>query len=412
MVMRNMAEGQTIPNVEVGYAIVRGNDPFAVGVEAATKAMESITEHPLSVFLVHIRGEEGLSEVLAGISTIVEDAPVIGVASKQTGTERVDIEVSSVAVASPFLTLNVGIGGGLAENWKSALKDAIESDDIDRFFGKDREDNWRSLVDVGRSVFGMILTTSPDSDTPLDMTSLLTEVRAKSDNRIPFTGGSALNISGARTSRVIFNQEIYSDALLLIIIDTNLRIGTSIAHGFSLSDEKLIVTKIRSRTISEFNDNPAGEELEKFGDTKSLNLGIVDTYGSCRHVLIEEIDLKKGVKISRSIPKGTILTVLHPDGNDLEEAGIEAFNKALIRGSIEEPILCILFSSIFRRGMLSKQAADDVENVRSFRPDMYIVGFDTGEEVGLTDEGANRHNHKTVAVLVLGQKLSYAAEVA
>jgi PAS domain S-box-containing protein len=154
------------------------------------------------------------------------------------------------------------------------------------------------------------------------------------------------------------------------------------------------------------------EELEKLGKFGSLNLGIVDAYGSIRHVIILDVDKKKGVKFSRKLPKGTVLSVLEPEGNDLEEAGLEAFNKALIRGSIEDPILCLVFSSISRRRMLKNQASDDVEMVRPSRPDMYIVGFDTEGEIGLTDEGVNRHNRKTVSVLVLGQKLSYAAEVA
>ncbi|MHA1909670.1 MAG: PAS domain S-box protein, partial [Candidatus Thorarchaeota archaeon] len=407
-----MVDGQTIPNVEVGYAIIKGDDHFTVGVDAATKAMETITEHPLSVLLVHIRGEEGLSEVLAGISTIVDDAPVIGVASSITENESTPVEVSAVAVASPFLTLRVGIGGGLSNNWKSALQQATMADELVQYFGKDRDENWRSLVDVGKSAFGLVLTTIPDTDNPFDMSSLLTELRASSDNRIPFTGGSTLNISGARTSKVIYNQEIHADALILAVLETNLRIGTSLAHGFSPTEDRYTISKIRNRTILELNDNQAVDAIEKLGHSELLDLGVVDEYGSCRHVLIEDFNDKKGIKLSRKLPKGTVLTVLRPEGNDLEEAGIEAFNKALIRGSIEKPILSLIFSSTFRRKMLSNESAEELNEVRTSRPGMYIVGFDTLGEIGLTDEGVNRHNHKSVSVLVLGQKLSYAAEVA
>ncbi|MFW9847902.1 MAG: PAS domain S-box protein [Candidatus Thorarchaeota archaeon] len=409
MVMRKMEGGRSIPNVEVGYAIVRGDDHFSVGVDAATKAMESVAEHALSVLLVHVRGDEGLPEVLAGISSIVDDAPVIGIVSEISPARG--IEVSAVAIASPFLTLSIGIGSELSENWSKALKNAMKSDELTKYFGESREENWHSLVDVGRSAFGMVLTTEPEVGEPVDITSVLSELLSMSDNRIPFTGGSTLNISGDRTSSIIYNQEIHTDGLLVAVIETNLRIGTSMAHGFSSTEKKLTVTKVQGRTILELDGHPAEEELGKYGTIESINIGRVGAYGSIRHLLIEEVT-PEGILISENLSKGTVLTILEPEGNDLEEAGFEAFNKALIRGSIEEPVLCLVFSSVYRRKMLGNQAANDIEMVRPSRPGMYIVGFDTGGEIGLTDEGANRYNHKTVSVLVLGQKLSYAAEVA
>jgi len=400
---------QLIPNVEIGYSVVKGTDPFTVGFDAATKALETIIEHPLSVLLIHIKGNKGFNEALAGIASVTEDIPVLGFSSAQLATNPDTLEISAVSIASPFLTVNVGIGDNISKDWKRALKDAIESEEIIQYFGPHRAQTWKDLVGVGKSAFGMILTTVDQKD---NMTPFLKELRAISENTIPFIGGSALNISGQKTGKVLHNQLVYSDALIVTIIETNLRVGTSMAHGFSNTGKKLTVTKTKGKSITELNGTPAFRVWQSIENPSHTTLGLVDSYGGSRYLVVEESSIEKGLVLTESIPKGTVLSVLQPEGNDLEEAGIEAFNKAVIRGNIEEPILAMVFSSIHRRAMLSNRLGEEITDARSSRPSMHLVGFDTSGEIGLTDEGLNWYNQKTVSVLVLGQHLSYAAEVA
>ncbi|MDF1540982.1 MAG: PAS domain S-box protein, partial [Candidatus Thorarchaeota archaeon] len=400
---------QSIPNIEIGYSLIRGSDPFTVGFDAATKALETILDHPLSVLIIHIKGNNGINEALAGIASVVEEIPVLGFSSTDGSTDPDLIEIRAVSIASPFLNVNVGIGEKISSNWKNTLKNVINTEDMVQYFGPQRTQTWKDLVGVGKSAFGMILTTADQKD---NLTPFLKELRAVSENRIPFVGGSTLNISGQKAGHVIHNQNAYSDAIIVAIVETNLRVGASMAHGFIDTGRKLTVTKTKGKSIIEFDDSPAFDVMLSFPNPTRTSLGLVDTYGGSRHIAFNEISKERGVILSEAVPEGTTLSVMQPEGNDLEEAGIEAFNKAVIRGNVEDPILTLVFSSIHRRTMLLDRAIDEIAEARSSRPLMQVVGFDTSGEIGLTDEGLNWHDQSTVSILVLGQNLSHAAEVA
>ncbi|MFW9908053.1 MAG: PAS domain S-box protein [Candidatus Thorarchaeota archaeon] len=407
-----MSASQGIPNIEVGYASVRGDDPFSVGVEVASKAIEDITDHPLSILLVHIKSEQSIHEVLQGISTITEDVPVMGSSSSPRQGNQDQIEASAFAIASPFIAISVSVGKGFSNDTQKTVAQVLKSTEVSKYFDPTQEEMWRELVGIGKTVFGIILATE-DKENPSDiMTDMLREFRKRSENRIAFVGGATLGISGGKLGQVIYNRNAYSDAILLAIIETNLRVGSAMAHGFSDTGEVLRISESKGNLVTKVNNRPVIEFIKSRRSSTGVTLGIADAYGSCRHVLVDQAPDQKSLKMTKQFPKGTELVILESEGNDLQEAGMDAFNKSVIRGNIENPILTLVFSNIYRRAILSNNSVDELGPIRQMRPSMHVVGFDTGFEIGLSDDGINLVNNRSVSIITLGQNLSYAAEVA
>ncbi|MFW9980255.1 MAG: PAS domain S-box protein, partial [Candidatus Thorarchaeota archaeon] len=405
-----MTERRAIPNVEVGYGTSKGSESFQVGVEAASSAVEAFEEHPLALMLVHVKGTHDVSSVLDGITTVTEDAPVIGITSKRSDESDL-VEVSAIAIGTPFLTVSVGMGSCKTGDVETAAKEAMASEEMDNYFGENSQQYWKELVSIGKSAVGILLCTGEFGNGDLEVEKALTLLRENSDGQIPFIGGRLLFVSGKGAANLIYYDESYEDALLLLVLETNLRIGIGTADGLSSTPISMLVTKADQKEIIELDGIPARERLAQL-EEPNIMLGIVDNLNCFRNIIFEEHPNSASLRVSTSQPIGTRLTVVKAEGNDLVEAGDEAFRKSVIRGNIEQPVLGIIFSSIFRRELLSNSVFDELKQSLSLREGLRIVGFDTDLEIGLTDEGLNRINKRTVSVLVLGSDLSYAAEVA
>ena len=88
-----MSKGRSIPNVEIGYSSSKGSDSFKLGVDVASKAVENIAEHSLSLMLVHLKGSKNIPETLDGITTVTEDAPVKPAESPYGNTKQIGEEI-------------------------------------------------------------------------------------------------------------------------------------------------------------------------------------------------------------------------------------------------------------------------------------------------------------------------------
>ncbi|MCK5150740.1 MAG: hypothetical protein KAQ65_02820, partial [Candidatus Thorarchaeota archaeon] len=96
-----------MPNIEVGFAQASGDDAFQTGVDVASVALEGIKWHQVSAGLVFASSSHDLSELMKGIRSVVDEAPVFGSA---TNDESHEGEVTLILLASPFLEVKISTG--------------------------------------------------------------------------------------------------------------------------------------------------------------------------------------------------------------------------------------------------------------------------------------------------------------
>lgn len=408
--MQQLDSRQGIPNIEVGYSTSKGVNSLSVGAKAASIALDEIREHPVVLVLVHIKGSKDVERVLEGVASVVEDAPIIGMTSG-TDVESDQIEVSAIAVASPFIKATAGIGNDYSVNPVKAAKEAISNEELETYFGLDSDQHWKDRVGVGKSVIGMILACGDNVKKATHLDSVLRVLRERSDDRIPFIGGNVLSVSGRRIGEIIYEGTAYHDAFLLLLLETHLSVGIGTSDGLAPTGEGMTITKASQKEIIEIDGAPARERIDQMGSGPVL-FGIVDGFGNSRNIPYSEDSNSKSLFLTDPQPVGTKLSIVAGSDSELREAGEEAFRKSIIRGSINEPVLGIVFSSIYRRQRLANSVFDELQLSLQSRPNMRLIAFDTGVESCLTDEGLNRSNYGTITVLTIGDDLSYAAEVA
>ena len=99
------------PNIEIGYAVGKGDSAFLMGQETARNALSFIHKHTISAVLVFASVSYDLEEVLKGIATLVSDVPVFGTTTAGevcNGLHKESVVV--MALASPYLKVHCALG--------------------------------------------------------------------------------------------------------------------------------------------------------------------------------------------------------------------------------------------------------------------------------------------------------------
>ncbi len=413
-------------NLEVGYGLSKGENAFAVGAEAARQALAGIKEHPISVVQVFASARYDLEELLKGIQEVVGNVPMVGATTAGeicNGVEREAVVV--VALASPYLRVKVGVGQGVSKDWQQALIEAIATPEIIPFFSPPDNTIWSILTRQGKSAFALLF--SPGTTRTADSRSfdILEVLKRLSQGRLPIMGAGAADDWRLEGNYVFWDGKVFPDSILVAVFETSLKFGISLAHGFRPTGQRAIVTRARGQEVLELDGRPAAEVYSRMlglsretlrGKHLTLTtgrpLGLADPYGQYSINAATFFTAKGGVRFTQPVPEGTALTLMDGDHDHLVAAGAEALRKALLRGSINDPGLVLVFSCALRSRILGPRVNEEISGMLDLAPQVPVLGYYSFGEQGLADDGVNRHNNEVIAVLALGRELSYAAEVA
>ncbi len=411
----------------VGYGMAKGDESFATGAEAARQAMAGIEEgRPLSAVLVFASVRYDLEEVLRGIRSVVGQAPLLGSTTAGEicdGQQQESVVVT--ALASPHLSVRVGVGEGVSRDWRGALAQALRAPEIRPFFSLEENIVWSELTRQGKSAFALLFSPGQTRQADSRSYEILEELKHLSQGVLPIFGGSSGDDWRLQTTYVLWGERVYPDSLLVAVFETRLRFGTALAHGFRPSLRQAKVTRAQEYEVLELDGYPAADvyarligrpraELEGKHLTLTTDqpVGTPDLYGQYNINVACVFTPQGGVRFALPVTEGTILTIIEADRNSMIAAGQDALRKALMRGHVDDPALAIVFSCALRTRILKERTGEEIARMRATLPGVPLVGFYSFGEQGLADGGANCHNNEVITTLVLGRELSYAAQVA
>jgi PAS domain S-box-containing protein len=407
--------------------MAKGAESFATGVEAARQAMAGIDEgRPLSAVLVFASVRYDLEELLRGIHSVVGQAPLLGSTTAGEicdGPQQESVVV--VALASPHLRLRVGVGEGVAQDWRGALAQALSTPEIRPFFSPEEDIIWPELTRQGKSAFALLFSPGNTQQTVSRSYEILEELKRLSQGLLPIFGGSSADDWRMKTNYILWGERAYPDSLLVVVFETRLRFGTALAHGFRPSLRQATVTRAQGHEALELDGQPAAgvyarllgmsrEELEgkHLTLTTGRPAGTPDLYGQYNINVASYFTPQGGVRFAQPVAEGTILTIIEADRDSMIAAGQEALRKALMQGHVGDPALVLVFSCALRTRILEERTGEEIARMRDLVPGVPLVGFYSFGEQGLADGGVNRHNNEVITTLVLGRELSFAAQVA
>jgi len=412
--------------IEVGYGRSNHEQAYTAGEDAARQALQGIKRYPLTVVFVFTSVCYDLSPLLSGIAHIVGDVPILGTttAGEICNTASTN-SVLAVALASPYLHLHCGVGRHVSADWQGAAAQALETVDLIPYFSGYDSPIWSELTRQGKSVFGLVF--SPGNTRHADSRSfeILEILKQRSDARFPFFGGASADDWNLETNAVIFGKNAYPDSLLVAIFETSLQIGIAIGHGFTPSDQQSVATAVEGHEVLQLDGQSAADRYAQFlghnretltGRHLTLNtgrpVGIADRLGQYYINVAIFFSEQDGVRFSQPVAQGSSLTLMEASPDRLIQAGRETLRKAMLRGGVDHPAAVFVFSCALRSRFIPERYPEEISAMQELLPHTPILGFYSFGEQGVSDAGVSIHGNGMIAVLVIGNELSVAAEVA
>lgn len=413
------------PKIEVGCGVAKGDSSFAAGSEAARKAVDGVRGFPISSVLVFTSVSYNLDEVLAGITSIVGDVPVLGTTTAgEICNEEHEKTVTVVALASPYLKVYYKIGRNVAGIWRDVVDEIVNSAELKPFFQYNSTAR-RKMIRRGKDIFAILFSPGNTRYNNSHSFEILEMLRQKSLGGFPIFGGSSADDWQMETNYILAGKTAYQDSMLLAIFVTELQFGIAMSHGFRPTSKTVMVTGVDEQEILTLDGLPAADVYCKtLGFSKEdlrgkhltystgSTFGVVDAMDQYSIYTASYFTERDGIRLAHPVSNGSILTVMEPDPGAMVQAGARALRKAAARGRISEMALGLVSYCASRPKIMGEKSRDEVAEMRRILDGKPLVGFFSFGEQGVSDSGICQHANSSVSCLVLGNQLSQMAQVA
>jgi signal transduction histidine kinase len=418
-----MADGA--PCIEVGRAVRRDPPGAAAAAAAAEEARAALRVHPPSAALVFASVRHDLPDVLRGVRRVLGDVPIIG--STTAGEICDGIHHQSVVVtvlASPHLSVSVGVGADVARDWAGAVATATEAPGVRDFFGPSPT-AWQRLAGEARSAFAFVLSPGATQRAETKGFPIIEQLKRRSLGRLPIFGMSASDEMKFEQNYVLAGDRVVPDGLLVAVFETQLRFGIAIAHGFQPVGRSALVTAAEENEVVQLDGRPAADVYAELVDVPRASLdgvfvaratrtliGIPGALGSYIPNAATYVTPRGGLRFAIPVPPGQTVSriVVRPD--TATTAGPEAVAKAAARGGVTRPALAVACSCAIRPLLVGERYPQEMPSMVAALQGAPLVGMVSCGEAGPADDGVSQHMNAVIGALVLGDELSPAAQVA
>ncbi|MBU7007188.1 diguanylate cyclase [Phosphitispora fastidiosa] len=419
--------------LEFGTGYSSAGEGFTAGKKAAEIAFRKITKYNPTMVMVSCSGDYNLQQVLQGVREISGETPLVG------GTSAGEIcrgfHVGSVAVsilASPYISVHIGVGRDLSLNYRRAVEEAINTSGGGDYFGEyHSKDSMNELeLNYARKTFALVFLPG----VPLHQKSYSAEVidmlRKRSLNAFPIVG--TCTGDGLRWEKTyqFHNGEVISDCFILAIVETHLKFGTATFVNHRPTILQASITKVNGHDIMELNDKPAANYYAKLINVKIDDLrkdplkyfihnpmGICDDFGNYSILMGQEITPDNGIRCLKKPYPNMAVTVMKVGSEELEGSSAELVVKTMSRGKINKPLAFLVFSSVYRMNIysvegLQKEVRDSVRALRKSNLFIDYAGLIGYGEIGVNDEGVSRYFDYSITGLMIADELNSVSAVA
>jgi two-component sensor histidine kinase len=399
-----------------------------LGRRAATQALSQLKQYQPSLAIVFACPELDLKEIDKGIVEVLGDCPVIGTSTAgEIANGPVNRGVVVSVIASPHLRARVGMGNGVTRDFRGAVERALNNAGVSKYFSPEQPFHQMLHISTSRkphiSPVLLIMFTPGGTKTQVSLShDIHTLLRKASANRIPIFGGSSGDYFRFESNYQIINDRVESDAIVLAFIESELLFGMGMAHGFSPTTRRALITRASGHIVHELDDRPAadvcadllGLPRKKLGNDaiwfSQFPFGTTDLYGNSVLHVPEQILDDGSIKFGPLMANDQVITLMSGTKEDIKEAGLSAYNKAILHGGLKKPSLALMFSCALRVRLLGQYKRSEVDSVyRKAR--IPVAGFYTFGEQGISDDGFPVYANQSVSTLVFSDELNPVAAV-
>lgn len=423
------ARSMNTPLIDIGHGWSNHADADVAGRIATHEALAGIRHHAPALVTVHASARYRLDILLKTIRQALGDTEVPVIGATASGEYRNDVRQGGVLVtilASPYLRAHVGAGHRVAQRWEDAVEAAVTTPAIKPYFSN-QPAHWRELVRRGTSVFGLVFSPAQTRHAPSRCFHILEDLKARSQWQIPFVGGAATDAGHMETNYVFANDEVIEGGLVVAIVETELRFGIGLSHGFQASGLEMEVTGADAHELVTLDHRPALEVFaERTGQSanqlmgRHLTLTTGRGFGHAGSMGLYQLNTagfatdRGGIQLTRPVPHGTRLRLLDVDRSDQHfDTAADALRKAMMRAHHTRPAAAMMWYCAMRPQLLPARTIDaELHNAAQLLGDAPLLGCFSHGQHGVAQDGASAHYNGGVSVLLIGNELTPCAMVA
>lgn len=392
---------------KIGTMILKGEDSFSVGKEAAEKAMKKAGIKSPGLTVVFASSRYDYQAVIRGVREATHNAPLIGCSSAAEFSEE-KVEKDSVVCAvikSDTHKFFTGMGRGLREDEFKALKEASAN-----MPAAPKDYPYLSAIML---VDGLAAKGEE---------SVLAALNALGPN-VKFCGGAASDELQFKETNVFTDDTVATDAVSLSLVASRIPVAIGVKHGHSPISPPLTITKAKGNVVYEIDGKPAfevwkeyarhnakgiGIDVDKLSDPQTLGVfftryeaGLLTGTDYKIRWLGATPDTKGPILFPCSMNEGIVVRVMESPKQAQIVSARKAAENALAACKGIKLAGAIVFDCVCRAIILEQDFGQALDEIKGVLGDIPLIGFETYGEIAMEiGQLSGFHNTTTVILLI------------
>jgi two-component sensor histidine kinase len=241
-------------------------------------------------------------------------------------------------------------------------------------------------------------------------------LRHTTAGRIPIVGGMSSAPDDSEGFQIA-NGRAYKDAVVMATVETSLLFGIGVGHGYQATKRRSMVTRTQRNMILELDDRPAVDVYAESVGVSPADLvadsgwfarrpfGIPDAFGNYALLTPTQALPDGSLHFSWSVEGLDTLTLMEPNAQSGVNATRETIQKALAIGHMKDPVVIFLFTCRSRYKLDEQSPQTELDGVLWASAMAPTIGFLTGGEFGIEEDGLCVICNHSVVALTIGDDL-------
>jgi len=413
---------------ESGVGKATAGTSLEMGRFAAKEALSQLEHFKPSLAFVFACSELDIPEVNRGVVQIIGDCPNIGTSTAgEIANGLVTKGVVVALIASPHLRARVGMGRGVIKNYRKAVENALlEAGASDYFSSQHPFHQMLHISASGMPGMSPVLLIVFSPGATKTQTSLSHEIqtllRKLSSNRVSIFGGSSGDYLHFESNYQIVNDDVSEDSIALAFIEAEILFGLGMAHGFSPTTKRAMITRASGHIVHELDGHPAAKvcadllkmSIEELGEGaiwfSRFPFGATDLYGNSILQVPERILDDGSIQFGPLMKKDQVITLMRGTQVEIAHAGVSAYEKAIRQGGLNNSALILMFSCALRPRLMGDNGEKEIDLVYK-QAGVPVCGYYTFGEKGISDDGLPVYANQSVSMLVFSDELNPVASL-
>lgn len=408
--------------IETGVGKCLAGKPAEMGRTAASEAIAQLRHFKPTLTLLFVSSELDIEEVNRGVREVVGDCTLIGTSTAgELAGGYFSRSVVVAVIASPRLRVRAGIGKDVSTDYRAAVNQALTSAGSAEYFTAGHPLHQMLHMSTAKKDTvspAFLITFSPGATRRQACLGhdIHTELRKASENRIPIFGGTSSDVFRFESNYQILNDCVCSDAIVIAFLESEVLFGLGMAHGFSPTTKRALITKASGHIVEELDGRPAVEvcsellsiPVEGLGNGlwfSRFPFGSTDIYGNSLLHVAECVLPDGSIQFGTLMRNDQVLTVMRASTDDIVQAGLSSYSNAVRQGALNKPCFALMFSCALRKRLMGDDEWKEMDLLQK-KARVPVCGFYTFGEEGVSPDGLPVYSNQSVSTLVFSDELN------